>query len=116
MFEVREGDVLHGEVDYLAHKHAYLVSQTSTKTGKSSQMLVPIQHNRNYTVVYFVQEKECECDQYSPSGRVTFFDIEVEFNHKPVVPHYKLSYVDDVCNARAHVINSTAIDITWNTH
>lgn len=62
--------------------------------------------------MYVVQEKVCDCDQYSTDGQVVFYDIDLEFNYKPVSPTWKTSFVDDNCNARAHVVNSTAIQIT----
>jgi len=30
-------------------------------------------------------------------------------------PKWTTSYVDNVCNCRAHILNSTTIQITWAT-
>jgi hypothetical protein len=39
---------------------------------------------KNYTILYFVFEKEWRCEQYPPNGNVTFYDIAVEYDNKPV--------------------------------
>lgn len=39
---------------------------------------------KNYTILYFVFEKEWRCEQYPPNGKVTFYDIAVEYDNKPV--------------------------------
>jgi hypothetical protein len=40
-------------------------------------------------------------------GQVTFFDVIVEYDNQVVSPTWTTSYVDDVCNNRAHVLNET---------
>lgn len=64
---------------------------------------------------YVVQEKVCDCDAYSADGQVTFYDIVLEFDNKRVKPLWTTSYVDDNCNTRAHVVNTSTIQITWDT-
>lgn len=43
---------------------------------------------KNYTIAYFVMEKEWDCDQYPPNNQVTFYDIKIEYDGKPVTPKW----------------------------
>jgi len=112
---VNPGDILHGTIVYDKASHSYTMTQTDVTTGQSTSGVIPIQGNKNFTIMYVVQEKVCDCDQYSPDGAVLFYDIILEFNGKRVKPKWTTSFVDDNCNARAHVVNTTAIEITWDT-
>jgi hypothetical protein len=56
----------------------------------------------------------------SRSEVTTFYDVQIEWDHqKGLKPVWSTSYVEDVCEFRAHVVNpsSTAgiVNITWNT-
>jgi hypothetical protein len=64
-----------------------------------------------------VYEKVAQCNQYPPDGEVTFYDIKVEVGGKDVTNQisWTTAYVEDVCDNRAHILNSTSIQITWNT-
>lgn len=88
---------------------------------------------KQYTIMYVVFEKPANCDQYPPegmspstpyiaetrvrayvrqlinlcAGKVTFYDIAVEYNNQPVTMAWTTGYVDDVCNNRANVVNAT---------
>jgi hypothetical protein len=49
------------------------------------QTEIPVQRKgfsdyKNYTILYFVFEKEWSCDQYPPDGIVTFYDIAVQYD------------------------------------
>jgi hypothetical protein len=93
-----------------------------------------------YTIIYFVFEKVYACDMYPPNNQVTFYgilslnlspactisqaenkslifnkDIVTEYDGAAVTPKWTTSYVDDVCNNRAKVLNNTAIQITWTS-
>ncbi len=69
-----------------------------------------------FTIAYFVYEKPAPCGDYPPDGEVVFFNINLFCGNKVVSsPAFKTAYVDDVCNNRAHVLNSSALSITWDT-
>jgi len=70
---------------------------------------------KNYTIAYVVYEKVADCVDYPPDGKVTFNNIKIYCNKKQIVPQWTTSFVEDVCNNRAHVINASTIQITWNT-
>lgn len=117
---MRPGDVLFGSVTYIAENSSYTVYHSDLNDGWEVYSSIPIQKDGNgspkkYTIVYFVMEKVWDCNQYSPDGIVTFYDIKVMYDNKQVNPKWTTSYVDDNCNCRAHILNSTAISITWDT-
>jgi len=62
-------------------------------------------------------KKKAPCKDYPPDGIVTFYDIRVDYEGTTVTDKMKwtTAYVDDVCNNRAKVVNSTTIQITWET-
>jgi len=64
-----------------------------------------------------VYEKPAQCNLYPPEGEVTFYNIHVEVGGKDVTSQisWTTAYVMDICDFRAHVVNTTAIQITWNT-
>jgi len=118
---VNPGDLLFGSVSYNNITQAYDMYHSDMNSGWSVNSSIPIQKDNNgnykqFTIAYFVMEKsEWYCSQYPPDNKVTFFDIRMDYNYKTVTPVWKTSYVDDHCNCRAHILNSTSIAITWNS-
>ena len=113
-FPVSPGDILRGTVLYNQHANAYeMIQHDLTSNRKSVSRLIPVESGRKFQIIYVVQEKVCDCSQYSADRSVLFYDIEIEFDHRRVFPQWKTAFVDDVCGARAKVINDTAIEITW---
>ncbi|EGD73234.1 hypothetical protein PTSG_04950 [Salpingoeca rosetta] len=116
---VRPGDVLFGSVSYNPSKNSYTVFHKDMNDGWSVTTEIPVQRSggdyKKYTIVYFVFEKEWDCDQYPPDGEVTFYDIKVQYNNQTVSPQWTTAYVDDVCNNRAHIVDESTIKITWDT-
>ena len=131
------GNVLHGQLTFLGEsRQAYSLVQTDTTTGLSSSQTVPVPAEgsssgsansgsstsnggggayQNFSVIYFVFEKEAECNQYPPNNIVTFYDIAIYCNGRRFYPKYTLSFVDDVCNMRAHQEGNN-VTITWNSN
>ena len=69
---------------------------------------------KNYTIAYFVYEKVWPCHVYPQDQVVTFYDIKIEWDNVQRDPKYTTSFVDDACNNRASIINTTAVKITWD--
>lgn len=115
------GNQLHGEVTFQgASAQSYKLSQTDKTASQTSSMTIPVQQNsaggyKNYTVMYIVFEKVAQCWQYPPNGKVTFRNIKVYCNDVLVSPSWTTSFVEDVCDFRAHVESSSQVSITWNT-
>jgi hypothetical protein len=116
---VKAGDVVYGKVTYNPNTNAYDMYHSDLNSGKSVNMSVPIQkidgQYKLFTIIYFVFEKVWACDQYPPNNQVTFYDIVVEYDNQVVSPKWSTSYVDNACNNRAHILNETAIQITWTS-
>ncbi|KAJ9472250.1 hypothetical protein DIPPA_29006 [Diplonema papillatum] len=121
MEDVQPGNTLHGVVTLNQSANTYTGTITNMATGKSSSMTIPIQKHglgdyKRYTIMYVVFEKSCRsCRQYPPNDKVVFSDIIMEFNNKTVKPTWTTSFVDDVCNNRAEILDSSTVQITWNS-
>eukprot|EP01113_Clastostelium_recurvatum_P032685 TRINITY_DN422_c0_g1_i2.p1 TRINITY_DN422_c0_g1~~TRINITY_DN422_c0_g1_i2.p1 ORF type:complete len:240 (-),score=69.91 TRINITY_DN422_c0_g1_i2:127-813(-) len=119
--KVNAGDVVYGNITYVAASNLYRMVHSSLKDNWSVQTDIPIQKDdkgdyKNFTIVYFVMEKEWKCAQYPPNNEVTFYDIRVDYDGQTVAnPTVKTAFVDDVCNCRAKQLNSTSIQITWQS-
>jgi len=119
-FDVSAGDVLYGNVTYVESTQSYLMVHVDMTTGATVSSTIAIQKQSNgdykeYTIAYFVFEKEARCDQYPPNNQVTFYDISIYYNNKKVSPTWTTAYVDDVCNNRAKVVDEATIQITWDS-
>ena len=118
--DVRAGDLLYGKVVF-EKNNSYTMYHKDINDGWSVQTNIPIQRDesgsyKKYNIIYFVMEKsQWDCDQYPPDNRVTFTDIKVEYDYKLVTPVWKTAIVDDNCNCRAHILNGTTIQITWQS-
>lgn len=116
---VKPGDVLYGNVTLSADGKSYTAYHSSSN-GFSVSMTIPIQADnsgklKDYTIAYFVFEKAANCAQYPPEGSVTFRDILIKWEGTEQQPTWTTGIVDDVCNNRAHILNSTTVQITWNS-
>jgi hypothetical protein len=116
------GDILLGSITYLGNQQYQLV-QNDTTAGVTSSMQVKVQKSnsgmgpgyKNYSVFYVVYEKVARCRDYPPEGIVTFSNIYCECDGVQITPSWTTSYVEDVCNNRANVVNASTITITWDT-
>lgn len=118
---VQAGDLLYGSVDFNSGNQSYTVYHSDVNDGWSVTSNIRVQRKefghvyKNYTIIYFVFEKVFnDCSMYPSNGEVTFFDIEVEYDGKSVIPKWTTSYVDEVCGFKANIINGTTIQITWD--
>ena len=120
---VTAGDVLHGSIVYNGDsQNSYTIVQKNLNTGEQSSQTVPVEKDpstgnyKDYTVLYVVYEKNMwPCNQYPPTGELTFRDIKVECDGASFSPPWTTSYVDDHCDNRAHVVDPSTIQITWDT-
>lgn len=117
---VNPGDVLFGSVTYVPANNSYTIYHSDMTTGWEVYSSIPIQQDnsgnyKKYTIAYIVYEKPADCDQYPPDGQVTFSDITIQYDGQTVEPTWTTGIVDDVCNNRAKIVNSTTVQITWDT-
>eukprot|EP01061_Rhynchopus_euleeides_P036433 TRINITY_DN613_c0_g1_i1.p1 TRINITY_DN613_c0_g1~~TRINITY_DN613_c0_g1_i1.p1 ORF type:complete len:238 (+),score=109.69 TRINITY_DN613_c0_g1_i1:47-715(+) len=117
---VNSGDELHGVVTFDESRQQYTAVHTNTNTGASITKTIDVQEHlgshKNYTIMYVVFEKSCRsCAQYPPNNKVSFYDINLQYDGKQVSPKWTTGYVDNKCNNRAHVTDESTIDITWES-
>lgn len=117
--EVSAGDILFGSVTFDEDSQSYAMYHSDLNDGWSVSTTIDVQEElgvyKNYTMAYFVFEKEARCEQYPPDGKVTFYNISIYWDGEKQSPKWSTSYVDDVCNNRANVIDESTIEITWDT-
>jgi hypothetical protein len=118
---VQPGDELFGSVTFNPSKQSYTVFHSDNNDGWNVTFEIPVQRDNNgqykkYTIAYIVFEKVNDCDQYPPDNQVTFYDIKIEYNGQQVEPSWKTSFVDDVCNNRAKIVDSKTVQITWDSN
>jgi len=118
---VHAGDTLFGSVTYNPKTKSYTMYHKDLTDGWSVSTTIPIQIDpdtglhKNFTIAYFVMEKEWDCSQYPANGQVIFYDIKISYSDTRVQPIWTTGFVDDVCSCRATILNSTALEITWIT-
>lgn len=119
-YSTEAGNVLHGQLTFNGEsKQSYTLIQQDLTANQKSSMVIPVQRDesgqhKNYSVMYIVYEKVAQCAHYPPDQKVEFYDIFVYCNGQKVNPKWTTSYVEDVCDFRAHVINTETVTITWN--
>eukprot|EP00999_Lentomonas_sp_LEN2_P000409 NODE_1410_length_870_cov_127.752355_g1364_i0.p1 GENE.NODE_1410_length_870_cov_127.752355_g1364_i0~~NODE_1410_length_870_cov_127.752355_g1364_i0.p1 ORF type:complete len:252 (+),score=57.71 NODE_1410_length_870_cov_127.752355_g1364_i0:61-816(+) len=115
------GDVLFGSCRFDSGNQSYSVYHKDQNNGWSVTSNIPVQRSsggghKNFTIAYFVFEKVMfSCRQYPPNNEVLFYDIKIEFEGVQKKPHWTTGVVDEACQMTAHVVNETAIKITWNS-
>ena len=112
---------LHGSINYNGDaQQSYTINQKDVTANTQSSQTIPVQRNnmgqyKNYTILYVVFEKVAYCQDYPPSEQITFRNLTVECNGVPFTPTWTTSYVEDVCDFRAHVVDPKTITMTWTT-
>jgi len=117
---VKAGQTVYAYVTYNKSIESYTMYNSIMETGWGVMSTIPIQKQngspKTYTDAYFVMEKDASsCKQYSPDGQVTFYDIVIEWDGAQMSPSWSTAVKDNVCDCRAHILNETAIQITWST-
>jgi len=119
---VYPGDVIYGSVTFDQTKQEYNMYHADMTSGHewSVNTTIPVQQEgtkyKSYTMTYFVFEKVCSrCNEYPPDNKVTFTNITVEWGGTKKSPKWTTAYVDNVCDNRAHVVDPSTIQITWNS-
>jgi len=119
---VNVNDVLRGSISLTPKRDAYFITFENLSGDKwSVNTTIPIQENTNgadlkkYTIAYFVLEPKVDCNEYSASNQATFYDIEIQYEGKTVTPQWSTNFIQDVCDCRAFVLNSTSVQLTWNS-
>lgn len=116
---VSAGDTVYGSVTFNAAKQQYTMFHKDLNNKWNVSTTIDVQQKngvyKNYTIAYFVFEKEWPCEFYPPNNQVTFTNIRIDYNNVTVTPSWSTAFVDDACNNRAHVVSPSEIQITWDS-
>ena len=119
--ETNSGNRLQGSIVYNGDsQQSYTINQVDATAGTSSSQTIPVQQNnmgqyKNYSILYVVFEGTAYCQNFPPEQKITFRNLTVECNGVPFTPSWTTSFVEDVCDFRAHVVNPSTVTMTWNT-
>jgi hypothetical protein len=102
---VTPGNHIYAFVKYDQSLDSYNMYISCKETGWSVSNNIPVEGGKTYTDAYFVvehqpgsfdhMERNCfinitdDCGQYPGNGQITFFDINIELDFKPVTPSWK---------------------------
>ena len=71
---------------------------------------------KDYSDLYFVVEHQPRsCTEYPENGSITFSDIIVEVDNKPVVPTWEQVKFKDACSCEGETIDAKTLKFTWDT-
>jgi len=94
----------------------WTINGTDTNTAQSA-VISYTPDESDYSYAYEVLEAYTlsGCDDYPPTGEVTFDQILVEVDGKPVKPTWQTMTKDTTCNEQTVVVSPTEVKITFNT-
>eukprot|EP00009_Paramoeba_aestuarina_P003433 CAMPEP_0201521770 /NCGR_PEP_ID=MMETSP0161_2-20130828/16148_1 /ASSEMBLY_ACC=CAM_ASM_000251 /TAXON_ID=180227 /ORGANISM="Neoparamoeba aestuarina, Strain SoJaBio B1-5/56/2" /LENGTH=189 /DNA_ID=CAMNT_0047920471 /DNA_START=186 /DNA_END=755 /DNA_ORIENTATION=- len=115
---ISPGEQIKASITYIADSNSYIMNMTSS-SGKVSNFHYQLLDAQKETesVAYFVLEHRPpnSCNQFPSNGIVSWRNIHVEVNGVAVPDaEWVAKQEKPACGSVATVINSTAIDITWN--
>ena len=117
--EVVPGELIKARVVYKSEDRSYDMNMTSS-SGKISNYNYKLLSKQTETesVGYFVLEHQPQkCGQLPANGIVSWRDIRVEVNGQVVQDAQWVAMQEKPkCDSVATVLNSTAIDITWDVN
>mmetsp|Transcript_26792 Transcript_26792/g.29871 ORF Transcript_26792/g.29871 Transcript_26792/m.29871 type:complete len:94 (-) Transcript_26792:81-362(-) len=84
--------------------------------GWSVRSSIKVEGTKKYVDTYFVIEHQpSTCSQYPKSGKITFDDIAISINNKPITPQWTAKKYQDACDCTPKVLSSSSVQFTWNT-
>jgi hypothetical protein len=114
---VQPGQTVYAYVQYIASNNSYNMFISCIETGWSILNNIPVDQQQTYTDSYFVLEHQPDdCQGYPSDGVVTFYDINLALNNKPVVPSWTARQWEPACNSQAAVISSSSVQFTWSAN
>jgi len=113
---VSPGNHIYAYVQYDPSLDSYNMYISCQETGWSVTNNIPVEDGKIYTDAYFVVEHQPDdCGQYPANGQITFTDINIELNNKPVTPSWKGLQFNPACNSTPHVLSPSSVQFTWDT-
>lgn len=112
---VKAGDTIYGSVLYRAADDSYDLVVGCKETGWSVRSNHKVRQGQVESTAYFVVEHQpATCRAYPASGEVTFTNIYLEVEGKPVTPQWQAKQQRPACQSEAHIIDPTQIKFTWS--
>jgi len=113
--QVQPGNTVTAWVKYSPSDNSYNMFIACKETGFSVKSNIPVEQGKLYTDTYFVLEHQPDdCSGYPPNGQVTFTNIHIEIENKPVTPQWTAHTYVPACNSQAVVLSPSSVKFTWN--
>jgi len=113
---VQPGNHIFAYVEYVSSNDSYNMFITCQETGWSISSNIAVEQGKVYTDAYFVVEHQPDsCDEYPSNGYITFTNINIELENKPVTPQWEAYQFQPACNSQAIVLSSSSVKFTWDT-
>lgn len=118
--KVLPGEQIVSSLTYKADDNSYDmfigVSGDSKRDLHNNYKIERAQGSATESTAYIVLEHQpSSCKAYPPSGNVTFADIHVEVDGKPVVAQWQAQQENPACNSKAAVIDGSTVSISWSS-
>lgn len=99
---------------YLMNMTRYGGAAATTTTTTFKYALLPRQTATESAAYFVLEHQPSSCRQLPPNGNVTWTDIQVEVNGKPVdSPVFKAVQENPKCGSKAEVVDPKTVRITW---
>jgi len=116
-FAVQPGDVLTQSVTYKTSDNSYDMLIFSKELQKSvlwNYKLSALQKAQETTAYIVVEHQPSNCNEYPASGGITFSDIYIEVEGKPVEnPTFVAKQQKTACNSKAVIVDAKTVDLKW---
>jgi len=113
---VNPGNTVYASVSYVASNDSYNMLIGCKETGWSVASNIAVETGKVYTDAYFVMEHQPDdCGELPASGQITFTEINIELNGKPVTPQWQAVTYQPMCNSAATVLSPSSVKFTWDT-
>jgi len=118
--KVVPGETVVSSLTYKADDNSYDmfigISGDSTRDLRNNYRIEPDQGITTESTAYIVLEHQpSSCKAYPPTGSVTFANIHVEVDGKPVVAQWQAKQENPACDSKATVIDPSTVSISWSS-
>ena len=115
---VKPGDKITSSVTYNKRDNSYTMLIASAALGETistDYTLLRRQTKNESSAVFVLEHQPRTCKAYPTSGEMSFENIYVEVDYKPVAaPAWEALQERPACSSKAEVVDSATIKITWD--
>jgi len=114
--DVQPGNTIYASVSYVPANDSYTMIIGCIETGWSVMSSIAVETGKKYTDAYFVMEHQPDdCGELPNDGQITFTEINIELENKPVTPKWQAFQYQPACNSQAQVLSPRSVKFTWDT-